>query len=57
VSEQGDLDVAEYGTAATSIEFVSREVESFPDARVRFFLQGYWYGSQDVYVVGFRRPT
>jgi hypothetical protein len=54
VSEQHDLDVAEYGSTVTSKDYVDGQVRTRLDTDVSEFLEGYWWDHQDLYVV--RRP-
>jgi SAM-dependent methyltransferase len=54
VSEQQDLDVAEYGSTVTSKDYVDGQVRTRLDTDVSEFLEGYWWDHQDLYVV--RRP-
>jgi len=50
-SEQGDLDVASYGTTYTTPEFVRNEIERCPGAQLVFSSEGYWWSHQDVFIV------
>jgi hypothetical protein len=54
VSEQRDLDVAEYGSTVTSKDYVHRQVRSCLGNDVSSFVEGMWWDHQDLYVV--RRP-
>lgn len=50
MSEQGDLDAADYGTTMTAPAFVMRQIERLPCDLV-LFQQGHWWGHQDVWAV------
>jgi hypothetical protein len=54
VSEQQDLDVAEYGSTVTSQEYVHRQVRTRLGTDVLAWTEGIWWDHQDLYVV--RRP-
>jgi SAM-dependent methyltransferase len=54
VSEQHDLDVAEYGSTVTSKEYVHRQVRSHLGTDVLACTEGFWWNHQDLYLV--RRP-
>jgi SAM-dependent methyltransferase len=54
VSEQHDLDGAEYGSTVTSPEYVHRQVRTRLGSDVLACTEGIWWGHQDLYVV--RRP-
>jgi SAM-dependent methyltransferase len=50
-SEQGDLDVQDYGTTVTLEEYVKRQIAVIPSAALERFQEFYWWGHQDLYVV------
>jgi len=50
MSEQGDLDAADYGTTMTTPGFVMRQIENLP-CRLALFEHGYWWGHQDVWAI------
>ena len=52
VSEQRDLDTAEYGTTAVTPEFVFGEIGERLETRDVVRRPAYWWGHQDLYVVG-----
>lgn len=50
ISEQNDLDISEYGTTVTLLDFVSREIAN-SGARLVRFQEALWWGHQDLYVL------
>lgn len=52
-SEQGDLSVEDYGQTIVTVPFVLEQIKSvLPDAYPRLIRPGYWWGHQDLYVIG-----
>ena len=52
-SEQGDLSTEDYGQTIVTIPFVLEQIKNvLPDAYPRLIRPGYWWGHQDLYVVG-----
>lgn len=56
-SEQADLSTEDYGQTIVTIPFVLEQIMNvLPDAYPRLVRPGYWWGHQDLYVVG-RTPS
>lgn len=56
-SEQADLSTEDYGQTIVTIPFVLEQIMNIlPDAYPRLVRPGYWWGHQDLYVVG-RMPS
>ncbi|MFA6036683.1 MAG: class I SAM-dependent methyltransferase [Legionellales bacterium] len=51
ISEQMDLNTAEYGTAIVTKEFVEQEVLTQAGCSIHKYSPGFWWGHQDLYVV------
>jgi len=51
VSEQVDMDTAEYGSTIVTKAFVEREIEALTGQPVALFREAYWWGHQDLYGV------
>jgi cyclopropane fatty-acyl-phospholipid synthase-like methyltransferase len=51
VSEQGDLDLAQYGTALTTFDYVYRQIRDIGSAHLIHFHEALWWGHQDAYVL------
>ncbi len=51
VSEQRDIEAADYGTSMTSTDYVTRQIYRRLAAPTALISQGFWWGHQDVYVV------
>jgi SAM-dependent methyltransferase len=50
-SEQGDLDLTEYGITVTSCKFVVEQIEAMENCELRLVRAGLWWDHQDLYVV------
>ena len=50
-SQQAGLDTAEYGTTIVSPEHVARKVFQRTGGSIALFSQGFWWGTQDLWVV------
>ena len=51
ISEQGDLDKAEYGTAIVTADFVTREVRAQTGEDIFDHRAAFWWGHQDLWIV------
>lgn len=51
VSEQDDLDAAEYGTTYITSKCAFEKINSLGNARIVDFIEGYWGRHQDLYVI------
>ncbi len=51
VSEQGDLDVSEYGMTITLEKFVRAAIDQVASLSLCFYEEAYWWEHQDVYVL------
>ncbi|MEO0006671.1 MAG: hypothetical protein RJA20_867 [Bacteroidota bacterium] len=52
-SEQGDLSTSDYGQTIVTIPFVMQQIGKYlPEAYPRIIRPGYWWGHQDLYVIG-----
>lgn len=54
-SEQKDIDVSDYGQTICTYDFVENEIRKRLGVPISQHKSGYWWGHQDVYVVG--RPA
>jgi SAM-dependent methyltransferase len=55
ISEQGDIDTSEYGTAICKSKFVMAQVKKYLNSAEPQFIEGLWWGHQDLYI--FRKPV
>lgn len=50
ISEQADIDLAQYGTAYVTYAYALKQINSL-GAHLVDFREGYWFGHQDLYVI------
>jgi hypothetical protein len=51
LGDQGDLDADQYGTSIVSARYVFHQIAALEFAQVVDFVEGFWWGHQDLYVV------
>jgi len=54
ISEQGDLDTAEYGSSLVTPEYVTKTVRRRFGTPIALFREAYWWAHQDLYVIAKR---
>lgn len=50
-SEQGDLDIAKYGTTVSLSDYVLKEIAKLPHGRLLLYEEGFWWKHQDLYII------
>ncbi|MBI4996377.1 MAG: methyltransferase domain-containing protein [Rhodocyclales bacterium] len=51
ISEQHDLEGADYGSTLTTPQYVRRQIEQLPNAALALCREAYWWGHQDFWAV------